>query len=211
MKKRLIKQNNQAGFTLVELMVSLSLFVIVVLALVSSLYNVNDASRKVQAIRTVMDNINFAMETMSRNIRTAEDIRCGGQALYRDTANCPIREPESDKNYSISMKSTLGSNRLIEYRWNTSDLSIEKKSTGYRPDGTLDSSDVIDWTRITSPEIKVERFQFYVDGAESADSVYGDDRLQPSVIIHIEGRAMGLDGTLVPFAIQTYVSQRAAE
>lgn len=78
MKKSSI--HNQAGFTLVELMVSLSLFIIVVLALIGSLYTVNDASRRVQAMRTVMDNLNFAMEHMSRNIRTSEAIVCGSQA-----------------------------------------------------------------------------------------------------------------------------------
>ena len=189
----------QGGFTLVELMVSLSLFIIVVLALVGSLYNVNDASRKVQAMRTVMDNLNFAMESMSRTIRTGEDISCD---IDVPGVNCPIGGAEVNR--ELTVKSTLGESAQIDYRWvrdATNKGRIEKKRT----DLTNPGGDTPEWVAITSPEIDVEKFSFYVSGVGANDSQ------QPSVIIKLEGVATASTGTIAPFAIQTYLSQRAPE
>lgn len=194
----------QQGFTLVELMVSLSLFIIVVIALIGSLYTVNDASRKVQAMRTVMDNLNFAMEAMSRTIRTSENIDCGFTV-----GDCTM---QNGGGTTISMNSTLGERRKVEYRLER-DISgkgrLEKKSTRLvvASDGsvTLDSSDIQDWQAITSPEIDVDNVMFYVEG-----SSVGDMR-QPSVMINMEGVASVQGGTTIPFSIQTYLSQRTPE
>lgn len=182
----------QSGFTLVELMVSLSLFIIVVLALIGSLYTVNGASRRVQAMRTVMDNLNFAMESMSRNIRTSENVYCAGSMR----GNCSI--VDSNGGTEISMDSTLGEQRLVEYRLQASsngNTVIEKRNDGVNGD----------WIPITSPEIDIEKFSFYVDGASRNDGI------QPNVIIKMEGIAAIADGTTVPFSVQTYLSQRTPE
>lgn len=205
---------SQSGFTLVELMVSLSLFIIVVLALVGSLYTVNDASKRVQAMRTVMDNLNFAMESMSRNIRTSEQIVCGselsGSAINR---NCPITAG-AGPNTLISMRSTLGVHQIVEYRLNqtaTGNWAIEKRNTELvsvadTNGGVVEQpGESADWIAITSPEINIENFSFYVEGASYTDGV------QPNVIIKLEGVASVPGGTSVPFAVQTFLSQRTPE
>lgn len=186
------KNVNQAGFTLVELMVSLALFIIVVLALIGSLYTVNDASRKVQAMRTVMDNLNFAMESISRTVRTSEQIVCSGTG----SANCPIDESGG---YEISMNSTLGERQQVFYRWNSSNKSVEKKTINLNDAGSTD------WQSITSPEISIDHMVFYVDGAELGDSK------QPSVAVQLDGVASVPNGSPIPFSIQTYLSQRTPE
>lgn len=199
--------HTQAGFTLVELMVSLSLFIIVVFALIGSLYTVNDASRKVQSMRIVMDNINFATESMSRTIRTSEGITCGTPGSL---VNCDI---STNGTTQISMNSTLGENRQVEYRWwknpITGNHEIQKQSIAIitNTDGTqgLNLSDVRTWTAITAPEIDIQKLTFYVDGAKPLDGK------QPSVIIKMEGIASVPNGTPQPFAIQTLLSQRAPE
>lgn len=187
----------QKGFTLVELMVSLSLFIVIVIALIGSLYTVNDASRKVQAMRTVMDNLNFAVESISRTVRTSEHISCGagGDCWF------PIGGD------SISMDSTLGEHRKVEYRWvivNGKGV-IQKKSTGILDDGSLDLTDVIDWEAITAPEIDIDTVKFYVSGTSLSD------QQQPRVVVTIDGVATVQGGTTIPFSIQTYLSQRTPE
>ena len=196
----------QAGFTLIELMVSISLFIIVVIVLIGSLYTVNDASRKVQAMRTVMDNLNFAMEAMGRTIRTSENISCNG------FGNCPLSGAGSTL---IAMDSTLGEYRRVEYRLVQANGRgmIQKKSTGLILDTStpnpqdymLDVGDVLDWQAITAPEIDIDALKFYVDGASRTDEK------QPSVMIKLDGVASVLGGTTVPFSIQTYLSQRTPE
>jgi type II secretory pathway pseudopilin PulG len=201
--KHLAVSQSQKGFTLVELMVSLSLFIIVVLVLVGSLYTVNDASRKVQAMRTVMDNLSFAMESMSRTIRTSEQIVCPGVSA----PNCSIDASIASniKNREIFMNSTLGEAQQVHYRWNASAKTIEKMAIGLDSEGQP-NGDIQDWQAITSPEIDVENMVFYVQGADRVS-----DTSQPSVIIQLDGVASVPNGTPIPFSIQTYLSQRTPE
>lgn len=186
-------KNRHAGFTLVELLVALTLFIIVVMAAITSLYAVNNASRKVNAMRGVLDNLNFAMESMSRTIRTGSTLVCGGGGAPNGNAsNCPF--PGGTPQSALSLHSTLGREEDIEYRLNTSTNQLEKKIYGV--DGT-------DWMAMTSPEINVQALSFYVNGATLADVE------QPSVMILMQGVATASTGDTTPFTIQTYISQRA--
>ena len=51
-------RSTTGGFTLVELMVSVSLFAIVMVISMGSVVSVFDANKKSQSLRTVMDNLN---------------------------------------------------------------------------------------------------------------------------------------------------------
>lgn len=189
------KQFSQKGFTLVELMVSLTLFTIVVLAAVSTLYTVNAASRKVQAMRTVMDNLNFAVESMSRTIRTGTGIVCGGAGSVNP--NCSFETQSGDD--ALLVQSTLGQEQTVEYRLGThqnGNGAIQKRQT----QGGITS----EWIAMTTPEIDIDQLMFYVDGVGAGDA------RQPSVQIVVNGIATTISD-VAPFAIQTYVSQRAGE
>jgi prepilin-type N-terminal cleavage/methylation domain-containing protein len=206
MKKKQWYNNKQKGFTLVELMVALTLFVVVVMAAVSSLFSVNNASRKVQAMRSVLDNLNFAMESMSRTIRTGNLVVCGGtkNGAYPNaggTYNCVFGVDAPGE--QLLVHSTLGSDQLIEYRWGTNPDNghgqIEKRTqdiNGNWPDN---------WLSLTAPEIDVQKLSFYVDGADTTDTS------QPNVILFVQGIAAADADNVSPFAVQTYISQRAIE
>ncbi len=190
----------QSGFTLIELLVSLSLFIIIVMALVGSLYTVNDASRKVQAMRTVMDNLNFAMESMSRTIRTSEaitiDCSGGGQECW--LGDSPA--------YAIHMNSTLGDKEFVEYRWDHTagkNGSIQKKSTPLDAGGNKLPGGT-EWQSITSPEIDIQKAGFYGKGLQMGDG------MQPAVVLSIQGTAT-VKNTQIPFSVQTFLSQRTPE
>jgi len=62
------------GFTLIEMLVAVSLFVFVMLIGVGVLLSIIDANRKARALSSVMNNLNFALESMSRNIRVEQNI-----------------------------------------------------------------------------------------------------------------------------------------
>jgi prepilin-type N-terminal cleavage/methylation domain-containing protein len=189
------------GFTLVELLVSLALFTIVVTAAVGSLYSVNQASAKVGAMRTVLDNLTFATESMSRTIRTGNTIVCGGVDNQSGNPNCPIAGQNGPGN-EISLNSTIDG-KEIEYRWRTDSVTgnneIQKCSV------TNNSVTDNNCVSITDPQINVKKMSFYVDGADPADGK------QPSVIIIMQGTANAGVNNVEPFNIQLYASQRAAE
>lgn len=66
------------GYTLIELIVAVGLFALV-MTLVSGAYIVMiGLTERAQGTATGIDNLSFALETMTRSIRTGMDYSCGG-------------------------------------------------------------------------------------------------------------------------------------
>ena len=62
-------RSENGGFTLIELMVALGVFMVVMTITLSAFLNIIDIQKKTEAFRKVNDNLNFAMEAMMREIR----------------------------------------------------------------------------------------------------------------------------------------------
>ncbi len=189
------KTPSKQGFTLVELMVALTLFTIVTLAAVSALYTVNSASRKVQAMRTVMDNLNFAVESISRTVRTGSSLVCGGSGS--GVANCPFANQSPSDQLLVS--ATLGGDQLVEYA-----LGSYTNGNGAVKKRVQTNGVWTNWMAMTAPEINIQTLSFYVDGATQGDSA------QPQVVLFMSGTATA-GNEVAPFSIQTFISQRAGE
>ena len=66
------------GYTLIELIIAVGLFALI-MTLASGAYLVMiGINRQTQAIATGIDNLSFALETMTRTIRTGTNYSCGG-------------------------------------------------------------------------------------------------------------------------------------
>lgn len=65
---------NKKGFTLIELLVSIALFSIVVTIAMGSIVTIIDTNRKSQTLTLVINNMNFALESITRTIKTGTDI-----------------------------------------------------------------------------------------------------------------------------------------
>jgi prepilin-type N-terminal cleavage/methylation domain-containing protein len=201
------KPSSQSGFTLVELLVSLALFTVIVVAAVGSLYTVNQAAVRVNGMRTVLDNLNFATEAMSRTIRTGQNIVCGGTNNLTGIASCPVGN-SNGPGKEIMLDSTIdvqadGTPAKIVYRWRRDSASgnneIQKCMV---VNGSVIEDNCVS---MTAPEINIQRMDFYVNGADAADGQ------QPGVVMIIQGEAHAGADELAPFSIQTFISQRAAE
>ncbi|HMO78906.1 MAG TPA: type II secretion system protein [Candidatus Paceibacterota bacterium] len=70
----MIKKNTQKGFTLIEMLVSVALFVIVIMVAIGSIITTIDVNRKSQSLTSVMTDLNFALESITRTIKTSESI-----------------------------------------------------------------------------------------------------------------------------------------
>ncbi len=64
------------GFTLVEMMVAVSIFSVVALVITGAVITANEVNRKAQSIKLAIDNLNFALENMSLKIRQGKDFYC---------------------------------------------------------------------------------------------------------------------------------------
>ena len=160
-----MRTNQQAGFTLIEMIVSVALFGIVMLVSVTALVALIDANRKAQALQSVINNLNIAIDGMSRAIREGSNYRCGSASggdcttgdriFYFDPYGGNTSDPNDDW--------------LYEFR----DGRIYKSENG------LVSGQVA----ITSQEVTIDSVTFYVFGSSRFDIV------QPKVMIVIKGSA----------------------
>jgi len=126
------------GFTLIEMIVAVSLFTVVIFVSIGALLTISDASRKANSIRSVMDNLNFAIESMSRSIRTGTDYACVGGG------NCVNGGTE------ISFVDQRGATVTYKYDAGTKSILVQKDAGAFRG--------------ITSAEVQIEGLTFYVAG-----------------------------------------------
>lgn len=172
------------GFTLIEILTSLGLFMVVMTISMGAILGIFDANRKTQSLKIVMDNLNFALESMSREIRYGTNYHCGaGGGNLTNPLNCPSGSTQ------ISFLSS--DNIQIVYRQNGS--QIEKSTNGGAS-----------FIAVTAPEINIDNLEFYTFGAGNA----AVNTLQPKVIIKLQGRAGSKENTQSVFSVQTMVSQR---
>jgi len=187
MKK--IRAQKNKGITLIEVMISSALFSVVMLISIGSLLAVSDSNRKSALTRTVMDNLNLAMESMARNLRLGYNYHCDGLNPINPTspANCP------EGNISVAFEGYKGntSNPADQIIYRLNNGQIERSTDG---GGT--------YMTLTSPELSIDKLLFYVTGALPGDNA------QPRVVIVLGGSAEFKGAIKTDFKLQTTVSQR---
>ena len=190
------------GYTIIETMISVSLFLIVVTIGMNALLNANVILNKSKDMRAIMDNLSFVMEDMSRHIRTGSEYRCytGPNPDHSNT------DPESCTYGSIlSFKEVFSGNNRWAYAiqapsgeplkiYKTTDVTVED----------------INWVQLTDDTIEIDNLSgFAVLGAEpftDENPFTEDDYQQPFVTIKLIGR-INYKGVITPFALQNSVSQ----
>lgn len=174
----------QKGFLLIELMVSMSVFLVVMMIVVGSVISVLDANSKSQNKKIALDNLNYVIESMSREIRFGTTFRCGTSGDFNQPADCP-----SSGHYAFMFKTATNDRIIYSISGNKIVRSINGSS--YQ-DLTSDS------------ELIITSFNVRIVGSLS----YGSDYLQPMVIINVSGYVGTEISTRSYFDLQFAVSQR---
>jgi prepilin-type N-terminal cleavage/methylation domain-containing protein len=180
--------NMKKGFTLIEIMVSISIFLVVMTISMGSIISIFDANRKAQTMRTTMGNLNSTVEAMAREMRFGRTYHCvasGSPAIPPTPQNCP--SGGEGMSFVGSDNINIGYRKSVHSETGTGNIEKRVGSTGYLP--------------VTAPEIIIEELRFYTLGAIPGDS------LQPRVLIIVQGYA-GTGANRTDFALQTLVSQR---
>ncbi len=191
------KNKIKSGFTIIETMIATSLFLVVMVIGIGSLLNANSISHRNTDERAVLDNLSFALEEMSRNLRTGYSYHCepNGEAL----ANA--EKPKScDLGYLIAFEDTHGSPDVLNDQWV---YKIDSGTNGLNISKSIDSG--ASWIELVdTPNLIIDSSSgFSVLGAEPPP----DDTNQPLVVIKIAGEIVSKDGN-TSFSLQTTVSQR---
>ncbi len=199
-------KQKQRGFTLVELMVSVALFSIVVTVSMGTLITMIDANNKAQALYSVMTNISFAVDSMTRNIRTGNAYFCTNDESQISTTgmfsdySAHQRDCTSASGGRILLFTREADGKRAGYRYNQTDKSIEQ-FVKLNPDG----SQV--WLRITAADVIINKLEF--NAYDTANTSAGANNFkQARVAIYIEGSVAGQRSSGAAFMIQTSVPQQ---
>lgn len=191
MFNKMIKINNKKlskGFTLIELMVASSVFIVVMLISSGAILSVFDANRKSNSLRSVMDNLNLSMESMTRSIRFGKDYHCGSTGNITLPYSCGAAGDTS-----LSILDVSGVTVTYSLVADVNGIHRIQRSSG--------GSNFY----LTSPDVDITSLKFYVYGAEPFS---GADFNQPKVIMLVGGYAGNDPSTRSTFSLQTTISQR---
>lgn len=199
--KSLIKRDNKktmpklvSGFTLIELMVATSIFIVIMLGSMSSLFVLLNAGKSSRALRFAMDNVNFAMESMTRAIRMGTNYYCvsSGSSIAMDDVTSTHDCTSSDDGTFIAFVPQGVTTSRIGYKLHTN------QTTGIN---SLQKCDLTTCVDVVSPDVNIEKLKFFVKGSD------GSDRIQANVYIIVKGTIM-VKGVPTSFSLQTSASQR---
>lgn len=187
-RKRGAALNSSAlGFTLIELMMAMTLFGVVTVIATAALLSLTDASRKAQAIQSVMSNLNTALDGMVRSVRMG--------------SHYVVNADRTRFEFTPYGANPADPNQKWVYQWVDTDGDGKRNSLTkeYVPTGFVARVQV----PVTAPEIQIEYLQFYVDGESNTD------QKQPRVLLVLKGKA-GAEKvkTTTTFSIQASATQR---
>lgn len=196
---------NQSGFTLVELLVSLAIFSIVVIAALGAMLSIADANRRVQKTRAVLDNLSLSIESMTRNLRLGNTYHC--EKIISNVV--PTTGLNTASTASCDSNGGWGDFMAYEDQYGDAASSTDQGIYYLDQNGASLTNGAIMYKRydggvaipITSPELRVGSLRFYTTGQGTGQ--------QPKIIITLSGTStIGKSQEPVEINIQTTVSQR---
>lgn len=202
--KFFLRKTKNTGYTIIETMIAISIFLIVIMIGMGALLNTSLLHSKSQDMRSIMDNLSFVMDDMSRNLRTGYDYRCSNDTVSSFTSsniNIPLSCPNGN---IIAFESASGDPLDNSNQWVYAiDNGKVQRSVGSGAAGTF--------IVLTPEEVVIKPYPysyFKVTGAEPPTGTSPDTQ-QPLVTIRLVGNIVNKkDNISTPFSLQTSVSQR---
>ena len=199
-------KNYSQGFTLIELMVASTLFTVVMMMGVGSLVVSSNSAKSSQKMRIAVDNVNFAVESMTRELRTGSFYLCTNDEAHlltetesTDLTGCSVMAFTPQK---LEGEKQIVDGKILRVAYKMSNRGDNTFSLQRCETSTSTSSPCYD---IVSNDVNIERLNFHLLFNDSYNI-----KVQPRVEILIKGTVKTKDGH-APFALQTMVSQRATE
>jgi len=202
-------RQKSSGFTLIEIIVSLALFSVVITIAVGALLVLIASNRQLQNEQSVLSNLSFALDSMTREIRTGSNYYCSFGSSFNpgnlgQSINCQSAGGDVDFHgiafdeggRSVTQSAT---DSRISYFFDRNDGKLYRQLSGRLPQS------------IVSDGIFIANAQFFVTGATRVDT------LQPRITIVIEAYNSRADADADAatreraYVIQTTVTQRTLD
>jgi prepilin-type N-terminal cleavage/methylation domain-containing protein len=185
-KKSEVLQNQ--GFTLIEIMVSVSIFTIIMTVGMGSLVSIVRNYEVSQQQKKVHDGLNYALESMAREIRLGKNYAAGAVS---------VNEPADDGTDDSLGFLTADNRGYVIYYVDNGSLFVYRDGATNAVDGTYALTD--------DSQIIIQEVRFTVIGTETLTN---GNYQQPLVWIQIKARPQNSDRETV---VQTLVSQRTLD
>ena len=182
--------NSQTGFTLIELMVSLTVFSIVMVISVGTLLTLIDANAKAQALYMATTNLSFALDAITRDIRTGHLYHCYNRG-----------ETEPSTGYNAQNCINGGNSLAFTRDWDSTMVRY-RLSAGGRIQQNVGNSG--SWEDMTSDKVVIDRFEFVV---KNTDELPGNKK-QPTIDVVVSGYVDNGLETTTDFNLQTHIVAR---
>jgi len=175
----------EKGFTLVEILAGIFIFVLVVGTATSLLISAFNAQKRALAIREVIDGASYVIDYMSRAISMAkkDDLEIRGI-----TFSCL---PSSYFNYYVE-----NSNQKITFRT----YKLNECQSFFLEGGKIKETRAGQTNYLTPEGLEVTNLKFFVQGDDQ------NDNLQPKVTIFLEIQKKGQPATKI--SLQTTITQK---
>ena len=213
-------KNNFHGFTLIEVLVAVALFVTIITLAMGALFQAQSFGARMSANQVILDGMNLSFETVTRDIRYGTLFDCENVV--------PVIKPDLKRK---SCKFDIG------VSGNPGTVIIFRPVNAVDPDDRIgyyaSSSKIYKWSYInhtiseqsvTSDEVKIKTLQFFVTGANTTqqavdtgnkenDNVANVDTLQPVINIMATGETsiVKKPNDKVKFQLQTTVAPRGID
>lgn len=203
----------QSGFSLIEMIVSLGVFSLVVTIAVGALLMLVATNQQLQGEQSVMTNLSFTLDSMTREIRTGTNYYCatGGSTsgvfgpstdldtfLGTNTQDCTTGTGNARFQglaFIEAGDSITQSDDRILYYFDSTTNEIYRRVGGQAPES------------IVSSGIVIKKLEFFVSGSKPLRAGGGGVQDQASVTIFIEAAEKN-DVTSKSYYVQTTVTQR---
>jgi prepilin-type N-terminal cleavage/methylation domain-containing protein len=108
---------SEAGFTLLEMMISVSLFAVFMAAMVPSMFELQAPTVVIEGIGNTQSHVNLAFATLDREVR------------YASTINQPAASPSADDDWYVEFESTYtGTGICTQLRYQISNGELDQRT-----------------------------------------------------------------------------------
>lgn len=200
MMYRTAQSKKEGGFTLIEVMIAMAIFTVIVTIGIGSVLSAIRQHHVSEDSRTVIDNLNFLMEDMARNVRLGMNVHCmaSGEAPLSFTDDYDAVPPQDcalpgDAHNAIVFNDQSG--RQLTYALST--------GLGGAPSQVYKQRGSADAVLVNPPEVEMD---FAKSGFTVRGSLPGDGA-QPTVTIRLVGKVVYKSVNTI-FSIQHTVTLR---
>lgn len=186
MRGKIISYKKTSGFTLVEMLVTMSIFITALTILSAIFLLTNKSQRKTQALQEVQTDARYAMEVLSQQVRRGniDYDYYGGSIDSNPQTILALRDP---------------SNNQILFRFDAGSrgrLQISQDGGGI-------------WTDITPQNLSLQSLYFYLSPSANPFANQPLNNQQPLVTINLASKSVTVDGQdIATTYLQTTVSSR---